>query len=434
MRTGVLLVVLILLPSSVRSGNPDETRDQVRPLIRDLGDDDLEIRDAAQKELIEIGIPALEHLPNDAQLRALKNAEIVRRVKAIRKKLETKQAQKTTAAAQITLDVQNSPLSKVIEQLEKQSGNKIVDHRREQQQPLTDPKITIQIKDVMFLEALDQILDQAGMKVSHGASDDEGNLIEGIAFVAAEKTDGPGGNRASYDSAFRFEPTSVVARRNLRHPDANSLDIEVELTWEPKLAPISLTLLCDTIKAIDKDGNSLKCISRGESPIAVYDRNPTFGIRFELPKPDVTQIKTLQGEVETLLPGKMETFRFKDLKSIPKQRQKQAGASVSIPQVLKNNEIWQVDVLLEFESDSKALESHLIQELEDRNPAYLESADGKRVDNGGYHTIGGAENGIGLRYVFVIPNSIDDYTFIYETPAALVDRKISFDLSGIDLP
>ncbi|MEK6249715.1 MAG: hypothetical protein N2C12_16145, partial [Planctomycetales bacterium] len=113
---------------------------------------------------------------------------------------------------------------------------------------------------------------------------------------------------------------------------------------------------------------------------------------------------------------------------------KQAGASVDIPQVLKNSDIWQVDVLLQFESDSKALESHLIQELEDRNSAYLESADGTRVENGGYHTIGGAENGIGLRYVFVIPVDIDDYTFIYETPAALVERKISFDLSGIELP
>ncbi|MEK6247991.1 MAG: hypothetical protein N2C12_07415, partial [Planctomycetales bacterium] len=187
MRIGILLVAFFLLPISLCADDPDETREMVRPLIRELGDDDLEIRDAAQKDLLEIGIPALEYLPNDAQLRALKNAEIVRRVKVIRKKLEAQPAQNTPAASQITLDAQSIPLSQVLVQLEKQSGNKIVDQRQEQQQPVNDPKITIQLKDVSFLEALDQILDTAGMKIVRYAEDAEGNPIEGIAFVAAEK-------------------------------------------------------------------------------------------------------------------------------------------------------------------------------------------------------------------------------------------------------
>ena len=55
------------------------------------------------------------------------------------------------------------PLSEILRGIQEQSGNTIVDYRRQFGQPETDPKLTVSFDKTPFWPALDQLMDQAGL-------------------------------------------------------------------------------------------------------------------------------------------------------------------------------------------------------------------------------------------------------------------------------
>jgi len=107
-------------------------------------------------------------------------------------------------------------LSKILAAFQEQSGNAIVDYRRQFGQPVSDPKLTIALDKTPFWPALDGLLDQAGLTLySYGRP-------HALSVVAAsgERAVARLG-RASYSGPFRFEPVSIAARRDLREAEGD---------------------------------------------------------------------------------------------------------------------------------------------------------------------------------------------------------------------
>jgi hypothetical protein len=69
-----------------------------------------------------------------------------------------------------------------------------------------------------------------------------------------------------------------------------------------------------------------------------------------------------------------------------------------------------------------------------QNLSYLVDKDGKHIDNAGLETTHQSQNEVGLAYVFDLPGGLDGLSWIYETPAAIVDLPVEYEIKDIDLP
>jgi hypothetical protein len=88
---------------------------------------------------------------------------------------------------------------------------------------------------------------------------------------------------------------------------------------------------------------------------------------------------------------------------------------------------------VKFDDAAGALQSHLLSWVEE-NPAYLETPDGKKIEHGGYQSTNEGESEYGVNYVFALEGDIQGYTFVYTTPAALVETSVPFEFKDLELP
>ncbi len=145
----------------------------------------------------------------------------------------------------------------------------------------------------------------------------------------------------------------------------------------------------------------------------------------------MTKIASLKGNLSVLLPGPIEAFRFDKLKAGVKADERRAGVKVTLDQVRQNNLVWEVRVRVVFDNPGKALESHRTWVL--HNEAYLETADNERINYAGLETTRQSENEVGVAYLFDVAE-IAGHTFVYKTPAVLLNAAVPYELHDIALP
>ena len=425
----VLLTTLLVLAQPAAGA----LENQVRELARQLSADSIEERDAAEKQLLELGPGVLDHLPIPNERMP---AEMQQRLSAIRLRLEQKRAAASVGGTRITLKVDKQPLSDVLAQLEKLSGNKIVSRNPQRDDGMggaVEPTVTLDVKDMAFWEVLDQVLDQTQQTVDVFQTTDDGKPLKAVAVTAPLVPQTPRRANTSYSGAFRFQPLSITSRRGLADRAQNGLQVELEAQWEPRLNPITMTFPRDSLAVTFDDGSKAGSARQGSDPLGTRAAGLRFPLHLELPPRKVGKIKQLSGHLKVLLPGRVETFRFGPLPGPGKFKEKKAEATVMVDRVVKNADAWEVAVRLKFDDAAGALQSHLLDWVED-NQAYLESPDGKKVEPGSYQSTQEGESEYGVTYAFPLSGDIKDYTFVYTTPAALVEKKIPFEVKDLELP
>ena len=112
-----------------------------------------------------------------------------------------------------------------------------------------------------------------------------------------------------------------------------------------------------------------------------------------------------------------------------------AGATVTLTEIQNlNDDVRKIVLRVGFESSAGALESHLMDWISE-NEVYLENAEGQQVEPDAYEEWRPTENEIGVAYLFgQLEGEIGDYTLVYKTPAALVEKQISFQFRDVPLP
>jgi hypothetical protein len=423
---GSLLLLGGLVLGQAEAKTPwDALAVEVRKLIRQLDAPKLEQRDAAEAELVKLGPNVLDLLPKDVDP---SQAEVAQRVARIRQKLERSVAESAVQASRVTLHGK-MPLSKILAAIEQQTGNKIVDVRRGAVANLPDPEVQVDFEKTPFWQALDQVLDQVGLTVyPYGES-------KTVQVVKQPGEEGLRSKRACYQGPFRFEAVSIVAERDLRNRTGGTLKLEVEVTWEPRVEPVSFSLKMADVKAVDDRGKPVPVETKEAVPEIPVEAGP-IGKKIILPLSpparDVKQIARLSGRLNAIIPGKMETFRFKDLAQAKNVERRAAGVTVVLEEVVKNNKVWEVLTLLRFDNAGESLASHRTWVY--NNPAYLEGPDGKPVERASLETTKQTENEVGMGYLFVIEGGLEGYTFVYKTPAMVFSTPVEYELRDIPLP
>ena len=420
----------LLLTVVLVAAEQEELQSRVRMLTRQLAADRLTDRDRAEQQLLELGPAALAVLPDgDTRL----PAEATRRLRRIRGQLEAQKAERSIAGSRVSMQATAQPLSALIEQLESISGNRIVDYRAVRRQSQTEIPVSIDFNDLTFWEAIDRILRKSQMQIYPYAVDSSGRPLQGVAFIARDLTRRAIAGPVDYQDGFRFEATQIIAERNYRDVDANGIAIHVETLWEPRLKPIQLILLRNTVTATDENGHSFVRKGNGQSEIAVNRTAPVFVLPFQLPENNVSAIETLSGELECLLPSRRETFRFENLSKNLTVKKENAGATVAIQSIRRGREDWVIEIRVTIANAEKALESHRTGWMQ-RNAVYLQDAAGKKISPVRVEQTAEATNAFGFAFHFKPSEPIAAYQFVYSVPTAFTTRRIPFRLKGLKLP
>ncbi len=274
------------------------------------------------------------------------------------------------------------------------------------------------------------MLDQAGLTVYPFS---EQAAIKVVAAPGEKPVARVG--RACYVGPFRIEPTAVTARRDLRQPEAELLVVSIEAAWEPRLKIIGLMQRMADVKATDERGQNLPVAdaaaqleipTSGEAPAVKLD------LPLRLPSRRVERIASLKGKLMAMIPGRIETFRFTKLAGAKDVQQRIAGVTVTLEEVRKNNEAWEVRMLARFDDAGDALASHRTWIF--NNEAYLEGPDGKPIAYDTFETTRQGKNEVGVAYIFNPDEPLDKLSFVYKTPGVIVTSGFDYELKDIRLP
>jgi hypothetical protein len=409
---------------------------RIERLVRQLDDDRAAQRDAAEKELLELAGTGnkesrrlLEMLPEpkDEMPLALRD-----RLSRIRREIEDRAAKSAVAGTAVTMPADALPLADVIKRIESQTGNRLLD-KREQFGGREGEAVTVALalEKEPFWPAVDKILDQAKLSVYNFGGED------GLAIMPRGADDGPRFGSAVYNGPFRIELLEVQAQRNQRQPGRKSLKLQLEVAWEPRLRPIALSQSVADLTATDDAGNAIPA----DGAQAVLDVEVPTGTQaaeiilpFALPPREVKQIASLRGKLKALVPGQQVQFKFTDLANANGKTQRRGGVQVTLDAVRQNNVIWEVHMLFKLDEPNNSLQSHRAWVFQ--NVSYLLGADGSRIEQAGFETTRQTPNEVGGAYLFDRPEGkgLDGLTWVYETPAAIVELPVEYEIKKIDLP
>ncbi len=430
-RSGLVaaLVSFALAATTATGQTPAEPSDglklEVRRLVRQLDDERLAVRDQAEQKLIDRGGPVLPWLP---KITDRMSEEVKHRLTRIRQKVERAEAEQAARATRVTLSSQAMPLSIVLAKIEQQTGNKL-SFRDPMGEQMNDTPVTVDFDSVLFWPALDQVLDQANLTVYHYSQEPALSL----------RPQGPGQlprhGRASYDGPFRLEVLRARAVRDLRSPANQSLKLEIEFAWEPRLSPIALNLPLKDIRAEDEQGNILPVSGQDiVLPVEVHPGTSAVDLEipFELPPRSASKISKLKGMFQVLVPGRVSKFRFDNIEAADRVEQRKGGVTVVLDTVRKNNDLWDVHMRVRYDQASGALESH--RGWVYRNSRYILDAQGERIEDLADETTGQSDTEISFVFAFDLPDGPEGLSFVYETPAVILRMPVSFELTDIDLP
>lgn len=419
------LVVLCLL-AAPGSDSAEAAAPSVRQLVRQLDARSLADREAAEAALVARGPSALADLPADAPGMS---PETRQRLDRIRTRLLQAAASRFTDASTVTLDGSQRSLADVLDELTRQTGNRVIDYRKTFRQPVEELRMAPACRETPFWKALDQLLDHADLDAyAYG----EPRTIGVIKRAAGQM---PRSGRAAYRGPFRFEAISVATQRSLREPSRQGLTLSLETAWEPRLTVISLKHPAAGLEVRDEDGRALTVASPAATWEATIRRGAVaaeIAVPLELPARAVRKIASFRGAVQVVLAGPVESFRFEGLRSLRNESRRLGSATVVLEEVRRSGAAWEVRMLLRFDEAADALESHRGWVFQ--NEAWLETPDGKRIASEAMEPTRQTQNELGLSYRFALDAPPSQMAFVYRAPTAIVPLELPYELKDIPLP
>jgi hypothetical protein len=421
---------LLLAPPEPVADDP--LPEQVGRLVRQLDAQELTERDDAESKLRALGPGVLPLLPETGERTS---PEVAQRVSRLRQQLLRAQAVAATQSSVVTLKGDDLSLDAVLAEISKQTGNALVDHRAAFGQRQDDVRLKADFDKAPYWKVLDSLLDQAGLTL-YGFAGQRGGFVVNRPPGTANRAD-----KASYVGIFRLEPVRFEAQRDLRNESLGSLRFFMEVSWEPRLQPLAIVQPLAETSAVGDSGETIAPASRrAELETLIRDGMSTaeLEIPLALPKDGTKKISSLKGKLVALVAGPLVDFRFDDLPLVEKNERakavekRQGGTVVTLGEVRKNNDVWQVQLRVRFEAPPTAMESHRSWILD--NQAFFQDADGNRVEPGGLEHTLRTKDEVGMNYFFDLPDGPQKLSFVYRTPLVILEVPLAYEFRDLRLP
>ncbi|MEM1069140.1 MAG: hypothetical protein AAGI63_09610, partial [Planctomycetota bacterium] len=379
---------------SEQSDGPDEDaavskadlKSDVLQWVDELDAASLSKRRAAEKSLIEAGPEALEFLPEKQVGFSVEAAERLSRVRSALQSLRTKE--ETSAEVIVIRLDQVSTLGEALEAISLES--KVEFEYQADDSMSVDP-----VKSPLsFWHAVDYVLDQTNLDINfYGGG--EGTLM----LVPREEGRPSRVDSAAYAGVYRIEVTTATSRRNIRQPSMSGLNVGIEISWEPRLTPIGLTIPIDQLGGKLDDDANVEPQESGDSIDIATNADIAFSEFFfplNLPSGQPEKIETLTGNIRALLPGQRQAFELPLAK--PNEKKQIDAMTVEIETIRKNGPLHEIRVAVQLDDAGRALESHRQWIFE--NDVYVRRKDGSRTDHLGFEVFRQTDSGVGIGYLF----------------------------------
>jgi len=288
-----LLLGLLVLP-----------QEDVEALIRQLGDESIEVRERATGAILKLGEKARDALERAA---ASGTPELKARASSILKSLNRVRELRAWVIppTQVTLSGEMT-LREAAESIEKQGGLK------SECASWPEGKFRIELKDVPFWKALEEICRASGRRAL--MCDATGPKLVGDRHEEIPST---------VAGIFRLQSAGVAERRTINFDtgaDEKTLTIFLKLGYENPKRPFRVYVSLDSLK--DDQGNELVGGFRQHLTFAPkYEQTttpaekPLFALALELksseiPKPETAKIVRLSGSITVYFGASEETMRM----------------------------------------------------------------------------------------------------------------------------
>ncbi|MEM7454914.1 MAG: hypothetical protein AAF456_11245 [Planctomycetota bacterium] len=399
---------------------------RVEELVEQLQARGISEREDAENGLLHLGPPVLDVLEVDESRLSTDARE---RLNEVRGLLEKQAAEAVTRATTVTV-AGTVTLDEVFEQLRRQTNND-VDVVEQAPIDFLEQQIVVNYEDTPFWTAVSDVMQKAGLAVDvYSGNEGELRLAPIGGFNPETAVDIP----ADQSGVFDVRVMKIDSSRNLLRPELNYSNIALVIRWEPRIQPISIDLPLSSIVAIDEFDqpmvvtNANQVLSGIVQP-AIPELN--FSVPMELVDRQVEVIKSLSAEINAVLPGRIETFRFEDIGTIDRGTSKtKAGATVTFGGVRKNEDLWSVTIEIGFDTREEGMDSYQGWVLD--NEVYMIDDEGTRHNRIGLENFSRGEGKVGVRYLFLDDPS--EWTLVYKTPAAVVKVPVKIELKDIPLP
>lgn len=426
------------IPSAYQKLSDMKLIERVAELQRQIESPDISKRDAAEKELIAHGVRVLDYLEptNDKT-----TTDGIQRINRIRATLEKIAVAAVTQCSTVTLKGKMS-VATALAKIKKQSGNNVY-MPDETPDLFKDKEIEIEFKDAPFWEVLADVMEKGDLIVdTYGG--DRGLLVLTPTDEARIAAAAPAGAKPpkvaktkiprNVSGIFDLAVTQVSAARNLTNPKLNYCNLHVLIRWEPRVTPISIVLPASTIKAVDEFDSPIE-ITNKEAVMSGTVQNEIPELEFTIPigllDRQIEEIKSFDARIDAVLPGRVETFKFKKLGKLEVgAKQTKAGATVTFGGIEKNEDLFGVNISLGFDEEHNALESH--QSWVYNNTVELRNDAGDVIEPLAYEGVRQTNNQITIRYYF--DKDPKPLSLHYKTPAAIVKVPVKISLKKIPLP
>lgn len=430
MTTPALVLVVALAAPSYQEG---ALRDRVAQLVEAITTGDAARRDEAERKLIGLGQKARELIPED---RAGLDDDAKARLARVREALADGDGATAGQPSRVTIRGQGIRLVDALGQLQRQSGNPITDLREAYGGEASNPALDLDLNDVPFFEALEEIARKAGVALTFYTGD--GTI--GIVPAGMESGAGYDNGATSKAPVRRVGPYRVVLQRVSATRDLASgratATATLEMAWEPRLRPMLLALKGDGLTITDDQGRavapdvaeeSLSTVLRPENPVA------EINVNMAAPERGARSLKELTLRGEVTLPAGVRRFTFPRLDAAD-AAQAQGDVKVTLESTEVEDNVWKVNVRLEMPGEGAAFESY--QQGLFNNRLWLQKPDGTRFEhNGGFATTESGAGVLGFEYLFVdVPGAPADWQFVYETPSRVVAVPLEITFEDVPLP
>jgi hypothetical protein len=416
----VFAAAAILAPMCYGQNAPQDLQADVLEWVDELDAPSLSTRKAAEKSLIEAGPEALEFLPESKTGVSIEAAERLARVRKALKVMRTE-----TEARSESIRIRLNDVSTLGEALEAISRDSAIEFEHEADESLA---VTPVEAPLSFWHAIDLVLDQTNLDINFYGGD------QGTLQLTQRSPNRPSRvDSAAYCGVYRIEPTSVTSRRSLNQPDLSGLNVSVEISWEPRLTPIGLTIPIPELTGRLNDDAKLVPQESGETIDVATNSDIAFSefyLPMKLPAGQPDKIESLSGIIRALLPGKRQTFEL----PLGEQNSTKTldAMTVQIEAVRKNGPLHEIRVGVELQDAERSLESHRHWIFE--NEVHVKRKDGSRAEHLGYEVYRQTESGVGIGYLFDLGDAVHESTFIYQSPTAVVPNEVPFVIQDIALP
>ncbi len=417
-----LAFLLACFTSSLPAQEEDRTdlKADVLEWVDQLDAPSLAKRKAAEQALIEAGPDALEFLPESKTGVSIEAAE---RLTRVRKALKAMRTETETKSGKIVIDLSEvSTLGEALEAISRDSG---VEFEHQADESLAISPVSTPLS---FWHAVDLVLDQVELDINFYGGDRGTLMLVDRSESRTSRVDS-----AAYTGVYRIEPTSVTSRRVLNNPDMSALNITVEISWEPRLTPIGLTIPIAQLTGKLDDDATLKPQESGDTIDINTNADLAFSEFFmpmKLPADQPKRVEALSGIIRALLPGKRQQFQLPLSESSAKKTID--AMTVEIEAMRKNGPLHEVRVGVKLEDADRSLESHRHWIFE--NEVWVKRKDGSRADHLGYEVYRQTESGVGVGYLFDLGDTANQSTLVYESPTAVVPNEVPFVIQDIPLP